>query len=117
MQKVDPFCKEILSGNGLVTDQFVKTDDGFLRRIPPGEVDALKIVVPEALRPRILKLTHNMIFAGHPCQKRKYVRLKKRFYRIQMALDVLKTVQKSEPFTPHSVIIEEAQQPTRAVPS
>lgn len=44
--KVDPFCNEILSGNGMATGKFVETDYGVLRWIPPGEVDALQTVVP-----------------------------------------------------------------------
>lgn len=50
-QMVDPSCIEILSGNGRKTEQFIETEDGVLQEIPPGEVDAPKIVVLEALRP------------------------------------------------------------------
>lgn len=70
----------------------VETDDGVLRRNAPGEVDALQIVVTEAIRPRLLNLAHNEKLAGHPGQNGMYGQLKKRFYLPQMAADVANTV-------------------------
>lgn len=69
-RKVAKFSNEILSGIRRETGRFIETDDRFLRRIPPGGVDDLQIVVSETLRPPLLNLAHNSKIAGHPGQNR-----------------------------------------------
>lgn len=95
--------------------KFIATVDGVLRRNPPGEVDALQMVVTETLRPRLLSLAHDAKLAGHPGQSRMYGRLKKRFYWPQMADDVATTVQRCAPCARKILRLRKRTNPT-AVP-
>ena len=48
----------------------------------------LKLVVPNSLKPEILRLGHNVKSASHPGRERTYARIRRSFYWPRMSLDV-----------------------------
>ena len=55
-QRTDAFCQTVLLRQALKLDkQFYEDDDGLLRLQHPRQSDIKQIVIPESLRPRILK--------------------------------------------------------------
>ena len=65
-QRTDAFCQTVLSTQALKLDtKFYEDDDGVIRRQHPRQSDVKQIVMPESLRPRILKLAHYSKLAGH----------------------------------------------------
>lgn len=116
-QRFTPFCTEILSGNGRANGQFIESEDGVLRRISAGEVNALHIFLPKALRPWILKLAHNAKLARYSEQSCMCDRLKKRFYWPQMAADVANTVRIGATCSHNRLKLRKRTNPLRLFPA
>ena len=91
-QKTDSYCQTILSTqNPKLRSSFFEGDDAILRRKCPYD-GQIQIVLPETLRPRVLKLSHHSLMAGHPGQTRLYNTLRRVYYWPHMAADVFATV-------------------------
>ena len=72
-QRTDAFCQTVLSRQALKLDTLsYEDDDGLIRLQHPRQSDIKQIVMPESLRPRILKLAHYSRLTGHPGQTRMY---------------------------------------------
>ena len=96
-QQTDEFCQSVvatqLSQRGTL---FFESDEGILCRRDPRVPDAVQIVLPKCLRPRVLRLAHYHQLAGHPGQTRLCNRLKRTYYWPQMAADATTTVRECE---------------------
>ena len=71
---------------------FFEAEDGVLCRRHPREENIIQVVLPESLRPRVLRLAHYSPLAGHPGQTRMHRRLRRTYYWPQMAADVASVV-------------------------
>ena len=92
-QRTDAFCQTVLSIQALKLDTlFYEDDDGLLRRQHPRQSDIKQIIMPESLRPRILKLAHYSRLVGHPGQTRMYQHVRRTYYWPHTAADIYATV-------------------------
>ena len=63
-QRHDDFCQTVLARQSPKIDSaFFEGHDGLLRRRVPNEGDAVQIVAPQTLRPRILHMLHNNVLS------------------------------------------------------
>ncbi len=69
--------------------RFKRDDRGFLVRIAP--YDLVKLLEPQAPRPRVLHLAHYTRLVGQPRTARMYQSLRHEFYWPCMALEVVHT--------------------------
>ena len=70
-QSTDDCCLTVLSRQSRNFDtHFFEGNDGLLRRKHPTDSEIVQIVLPDALRPRVLNLAHHTILAGHTGQTR-----------------------------------------------
>ena len=80
-QRMDAFCQTVMSRQALKLDTlFYEDDDDLLRSQHPRQSDIKQNVMPESLRPRILKLEHYSRLAGHPGQTRVYQHVRRTYY-------------------------------------
>jgi hypothetical protein len=89
-QSRDLECQELgqRQGKSCVTDL---NTDGILFRNAP--LDGSKqIVVPLSLRPRLLRLEHFPVVAGHPGVSKMYASMRRKFFWKEMYKDVEETV-------------------------
>lgn len=89
-QQSDDFCRSISEriAKKLPTSFFVHPSAGLLRKSPYGE----QLVVPTALRKRILALEHQSPLAGHPGTNRMYYAMRRKYYWPSMITDIHGTV-------------------------
>ncbi len=87
-QERDALCQELRTSGG---PQYDTDSSGVLVRISPLD-GARQVVVPEALRPRVLRLAHYPVLAGHPGGCRMYHTLRRTYYWPSMAHDAYATV-------------------------
>ena len=88
-KNTDAFCQTVLSRQAVKLDTlFHEDDEGVLRRQHPRQPDVKQIVMPESLRPRILKLAHYSRLAGHPGQTRMCQHVRRTYYWPHMAADI-----------------------------
>lgn len=59
VQRIDEFCKEIMSRKDHGTSRLVENEYAALRKVSPDEDENLQLVLPEVLRPRLVNLTHH----------------------------------------------------------
>ena len=92
-QRSDDFCQQVaLESTDNPSSSFFEDHDGVLCRKQPADPTRIQIVLPEVLRPRLLRLAHHSPLAGHPGQTRLHHRLSRSYYWPQMAADVATTV-------------------------
>lgn len=91
-QRFDAFCTEVLVRKDRNTSRIIETDDAVLRIIAPGEEEMRKIVIPQVLRSRIIRLAHHAKMSGHPAQRHIYEKLRRKYYWPHMAADVATNV-------------------------
>ena len=89
-QMIDPFCADIRSRiSGGEQLPFEEDDSGLLIRIVSRY---RQIVVPKALRERILYMGHHTVLAGAPGGRKLYATLRRDYYWPSMAVDCYRTV-------------------------
>ena len=89
-QLLDPFCADIRSRlNGGELLPFEEDDSGLLIRIVTRHQ---QVVVPKALRERILYMGHHATLAGAPGGRKLYATLRRDHYWPSMAVDCYRTV-------------------------
>jgi len=91
-QADDGYCKEILKAlNARRRIPFFEDPDGVLRRraAPDG---AHQAVVPASLQEQVLHLEHNATLAGHSGKSRIYAAMRRYYYWVGMAADVVSYV-------------------------
>ena len=92
-QRTDDFCQTVMTRQHMLKDsRFFEDRYGVLRRVDPHDEDDSQVVVPKALRARILSLAHYPKLAGHPGQTRMYYTLRRSYYWPHMAADIFDTV-------------------------
>jgi len=95
-QAGDGNCKEI--GKALKDGRripFFKDPDGVLRRraAPDG---AHQVVVPPSFQEQVLHLEHDATLSGHPGESRMYAAMRRYYYRVGMAADVVSYFRKCD---------------------
>ena len=93
-QKTDAFCQTVLSSKPCtLTPCSTKTTTAcYIVNIQDNQTSK-QIVMPESLRPRILKLAHySKLASGHPGQTRMYYHVRRTYYWPHMAADIYATV-------------------------
>ena len=65
-QRGDAFCLQVLAEQDSRHRHFHAGPGGILRRRHPIQPDLVQIVLPKVLRPRVLRLCHYWLLAGHP---------------------------------------------------
>jgi len=88
-QAADGYCQEVvkaLSAGRRIP--FFEDPDGILRRraAPDG---AHQVVVPASLQEQVLDLEHNETLAGHPGESRMYAAMRRYYYWVGMAADIV----------------------------
>lgn len=106
----------MLSGQVDGIGQVIGTDNGVLRRIPVQEGGNQQIVIPKALRSRLLNFTHHEKLADHPFQNRLYVCLKKSIHWPQRAADVMYTVTRCPPWSINRLQFRKRKNQIRLLP-
>lgn len=87
--KADDFCRNTLEGLGRgETSAYFEDEVGLLRRRAPLD-GAEQIVIPAALRTRVLRLEHEATLAGHPGERRMYAAMRRYYYWVGMGADVV----------------------------
>jgi len=95
-QLVDEFCQTMRKRmDDGVDQQVVLTEDGILARKLPA-LARPQVLVPESLRPRLLRNYHYSATAGHPGVRRMYDTLRQGLYWPTMVVDVHATVRGCE---------------------
>ena len=93
----DAFCLQILTEQESRHRHFHEGPDGILRRRHPAQRDLVQIVLPKVLRPRVLRLCHYSLLAGHPGLNRMYYHIRRIYYWPNMAADIAATVRNCAP--------------------
>lgn len=89
MQKGDDFCQAIVSRQDRFKDSlFFEDKQGLPRSVHRTDPFCTQIVLPEALRPRLILLTHYSMLAGHPGQNQMYETLRRIYYWPHMPGDI-----------------------------
>ena len=91
-QKSDDFCQTTLRNLSANSPFFEDDETGALMRRHPNDPSMRQIVLPHALRGRLLHLAHHTIPAGHPGQNKMYYTLRQWYYWPHMAADVMNEV-------------------------
>ncbi len=90
-QIADQLCSAIRQClNGGKEIQFALDEEGILIRLVN---ESPQIVIPKAVQPRVLHLSHYPKMAGHPCGRKMYYSLRRDFYWPSMPLDCFATSQ------------------------
>jgi len=88
-QAADGYCQEVVRAlNAGRHIPFFEDPDGILRRraAPDG---AHQVVVPASLQEQVLHLEHDATLAGHPGESRMYAAMRRHYYWVGMAADVV----------------------------
>jgi len=88
-QAEDGYCREIFKAlNAGKIIQFFEDHDGILRHraAPDG---AHQVVVPVSLQEQVLHLEHDATLSGHPGESRMYAAMRRYYYWVGMAADVI----------------------------
>ena len=91
-QALDEYCQEVVKAlNAGRRIQFFEDPDGILRRraAPDG---AHQVVIPASLQEQVLHLEHDATLAGHPGESRMYAAMRRYYYWVGMAADVVSYV-------------------------
>ena len=92
-QDTDEYFQGLLQSQvGRRGSPFFVDSGGVLCRRPPMDRFFVQIVLPVALRPRVLRLGHYHVTTGHPGQYRMFQRLRRTYYWPQIAADKVSTV-------------------------
>lgn len=92
-QGADEPCTTVISRQStLKGGAFSKSTNGLLKRKHPYDTSTVENVVSETLHPRLVKLMHYVLLAGHRGQNKIYYRLRKNFYWRHMAASAMATV-------------------------
>jgi len=79
-QRADEFCQNVLARQSAAKDSaFFEDEDGLLRRKATLD-NAIQMVVPKSLRPRLLAMSHQSVIAGHPGQNKMYETMRRTYY-------------------------------------
>jgi len=117
-QRHDDFCQTVLARQSPKIDSaFFEGHDGLLRRRVPNEGDAVQIVAPQTLRPRILHMLHNNVLSGHPGQTRMYYAVRRTYYWPQMAADIYATVRNCTTCARNRVKLRKRTNPLKLFPA
>ena len=95
-QATDEFCQN--AKRDVETEpqsRFHLSPDGILMRTAPLD-GATQIVVPEAIKGRILRANHYAVTAGHPGARRMYDAIRRAYYWPMMSVDVYTTVRQCD---------------------
>ena len=93
-QAGDGYCKAVFQSlNACRRIPFFEDPDGILRRraAPDG---AHQVVVPASLQEQVLLLEHYVTLAGHPGESHMYAAMRRYYYWVVMAADVVSYVRK-----------------------
>jgi len=95
-QAADGYCQEVVKPlNAGRHIPFFEDPDGMLcrRAAPDG---AHQVVVPASLQEQVLHVEHDAILAGHPWESRMYAAMRRYYYWVGMAADVVSYVRKCD---------------------
>jgi len=96
VQAQDGYCQEVIKAlNAGRRIPFFEDPDGILRRraAPDG---AHQVVVPGSSHEQVLHLEHDATFARHCGDSRMYAAMRRQYYRVGMAADVVSYVRKCD---------------------
>lgn len=117
-QKADEFSQTVLHRQSERSDsRFFEDHQGLLRRKHPTDPACLQIVLPETLRPRLLRLAHYAKLAGHPGQTRMYETLRRVYYWLHMAADIHATVRNCGSCARNRLKLRKHTQPLQLFPA
>lgn len=95
-QAEDAFCQAaVVELNKGIRSFFFGDEDGILRRRAPTD-GAEQVVIPASLRAPVLELEHDATLAGHPGESRMYASMRRYYYWVGMAADVVTHVRNCE---------------------
>ena len=89
---LDKAKKGKVSSAGTTSDSFHVEEGLLLRTYRVGDKTMEQVCVPKSLRPAVLKVSHDLILAGHCGARRTLTRLRERFYWPGVTIDVAKYV-------------------------
>ncbi len=115
-QATDPFCRAEKGETGTRTARFTVREDGVLVRIAPLHGSS-QIVVPEALRRRVLQLNNEPAASGHAGGQRMYETLRRGFYWPSMVADVYYTVRQCSSCARDRITLQQRTTPLTLFPA
>ena len=117
-QSTDDFCRTVLSRQSRNLDtHFFEGNDGLLRRQHQTDLEIVRIVLPDTLRPRVLNFAHHTILAGHPGQTRKHRHIRETYYWPLMAADIYKNIRNCTTCAKNRVKLRKRAHPLRIFPA